>query len=168
MAVKIKRSDGTDWKKGDCAKDDAAAGVTTDGFAWKGIVYVNGKTTHVTATAHEILHNNVSAGFRNKVGQTFYEGTTETLARNALTPAGITDPAVTAYPDQVKRTAKLQAVIGLPVLCDAYFSDADKLVKKHEELKGASTWATLKGHAEALNVEEFDKANAAKKVGAMN
>gem|GEM_PF-6679977 len=75
---------------------------------------------------------------------------------------------MTAYPDQVKRTAKLQAVIGLPVLCDAYFSDADKLVKKYEELKGASTWATLKGHAEALNVEEFDKANAAKKVGAMN
>lgn len=165
MADKIKRSDGTDWKKGDCAKDDAAAGVTTEGFAWKGIVYVNGKTTLVTATAHEILHNNVSAGFRGKVGETFNEGTTETLARNALTAAGVTVPAVTSYPDQVKLTAKLQGVVGLPVLCDAYFSDPDKLIKKFEELKGAGTWATLKGHAEALNVAEFDKAIAAKKAG---
>ena len=132
MADKIKRSDGSDWKKGDCAKDDAAAGVLTQGFAWKGVVYVNGKTTLVTATAHEILHNNVSAGFRNKVGETFNEGTTETLARNALTAAGVTVPAVTAYPDQVKLTAKLQGVVGLPVLCDAYFSDPDKLIKKYE------------------------------------
>lgn len=27
-------------KMGDCAKDDAAAGVRTQGFVWKGIVYV--------------------------------------------------------------------------------------------------------------------------------
>jgi hypothetical protein len=160
----VTRPDGSAWKAGDCAKDDAAAGVQTEGFAWKGVVYVNGKTTLVTATVHEILHNNDAPAFRGKVGETFNEGTTELLARRALKAAGVKVPSVTAYPDQVKFTEKLEKLVGEKVLQDAYFSNPDALVTKFEELKGAGTWASLKTHAEALDETAFKKALAAKKV----
>src|SRR6185437_3802965 len=94
IAGHIKRPDGSDWKAGDCAKDDAAAGVLNQGFAWGGVVYVNGKTTLVTATAHEILHNNTAAGYRTAMGETFNEGSTEYLARKAVAAAGVTVPGV--------------------------------------------------------------------------
>ena len=164
IADGVKRPDGSAWKKGDCAKDDAAAGVLTEGFAWKGVAYVNGKTTLVTATAHEVLHNNTAAGFRGKVGETFNEGITEMLARRALSVAGVTVPSVTAYPDQVKLSVKLQNLVGQPVITDAYFGGADPLITKYEQLKGASTWATLKTAAEALDEPAFNKAIAAKKI----
>ena len=160
----VKRPDGSAWKAGDCAKDDAAAGVLTQGFAWKGVVYVNGKTTLVTATAHEILHNNDAPGFSGKVGETFSEGTTELFARRALKAAGVSVPSVTAYPTQVKFTEKLEALVGEKVLQEAYFSNPDALITKFEELKGAGTWAALKVHAEALDETAFKKALAAKKV----
>lgn len=163
MADGIKRPDGSDWAAGDCAKDDAAAGTLTEGFAWKGVVYVNGQTTLVTATTHEILHNNVGAGFRTKMGETFNEGTTELLARRALSVAGVTVPSVTAYPDQVKFTVRLQKVVGEKVLTDAYFSGPDPLIARFEELKGANTWAAMKVHAEALDEANFNAALAAKK-----
>lgn len=163
IAAHIKRSDGSDWKAGDCAKDDAAAGVQTEGFAWGGVVYVNGKTTLVTATAHEILHNNTAGGFRAKVGETLNEGCTELLARRALSVAGVAVPSVTAYPEQVKFTVRLQTLVGQQVITEAYFGGADKLVKKFEELKGTNTWDAMKTHAEALDEAEFDKALKAKK-----
>ena len=163
IADGIQRPDGSAWQPGDCAKDDAAAGVQTEGFAWKGVVYVNGKTTLVTATAHEILHNNTAAGFRGKVGETFNEGITELLARRALKQAGVKVPSVTAYPDQVKFTEKLQKLVGESVIMGAYFGGADTLIAKYEQLKGAGTWATLKTAAEALDEKAFKKALAAKK-----
>ena len=164
IADGVKRPDGSDWKPGDCAKDDAAAGVLTEGFAWKGVAYVNGKTTLVTATAHEILHNNTAAGFRGKVGETFNEGVTEMLARRALSMAGVTVPSVTAYPDQVKFTVKLQNLVGQTVIQEAYFGGADALITKYEQLKGANKWATIKTAAEALDETAYNAALAAKKV----
>jgi hypothetical protein len=139
------------WQAGDCAADDAAAGVLTEGFAWEGTVYVNGKTTLVTATAHEILHTNTAPDFRHAVGETFNEGITETLARKSLTTAGITVPSVTAYPDQIKITDKLKGLVTEETLIAAYFGGSASLIAKYEELKGAGTWATLKAHAEALD-----------------
>ena len=160
----VKRPDGSAWKAGDCAKDDAAAGVQTEGFAWKGVVYVNGKTTLVTATAHEILHNNAGTGFLKKAGATFDEGTTELLARRALKAAGVTVPAVTAYPTEVKFTGLLEALVGEKVLEDAYFSNPGAVVAKFEELKGTGTWAALKLAADGLDETALKKALAAKKV----
>lgn len=163
MADNLTKADGTPWTAGHKAALDAAAGVLTQGFAWKGVVYVNGQTTLVTATAHEILHNNVAAGFRGKVGETFNEGITELLARRALSVAGVSVPSVTAYPDQVKFTVRLQKLVGDPTLTESYFSGADTLIAKFEEFKGVGTWATLKTHAEALDEVNFNALLAAKK-----
>ena len=161
IAAGITRDDGSAWQAGDCAKDDAAAGVQTEGFAWEGVVYVNGKTTLVTATAHEILHNNTEPNFRAKVGETFNEGVTETLARKALTDAGITVPAVTAYPDQVKLTKLLVDFVGLDVVQNAYFKDVSGLVTAFTS-KGTGTWENLVAKAEALDTTEVTKALTAK------
>lgn len=154
----VKRPDGSAWQKGDCAKDDAAAGVTTEGFAWKGVVYVNGKTTLVTATAHEILHLNTAAGFRAKVGETLNEGFTETLARRAVAASGVTVPAVTAYPDEVAIAGKVEGLVTPQAVTDAYFGGADGLVTKFEQLQGAGTWAGLKAAADGLDKAKVDEA----------
>ena len=149
---------GQPWKAGDRAKMDAELHVLVQGFEWKGIVYVNGTTSLVTATAHEILHANVAAGFRAAVGETFNEGITEFLARKALTTAGITVPAVTAYPNEVALTAKLLPLVGESVATGAYFAGHAALVAKYEELKGPGTWAPMKVNAEALDATKVTAA----------
>ena len=163
IAKGVLRPDGSAWAMGDCAKDDAAEGVLTQGFAEAGVVYVNGQTTLVTATTHEILHNNVGAGFRSKTGETFNEGTTELLARRSLSVAGVAVPSITAYPDQVKFTVRLQKLVGEKTLTESYFGGPDPLIARFEELKGVGTWATLKAHAEALDEAPFNAMLAAKK-----
>ncbi len=164
IADGLMRPDGvTPWAAGDCAKDDAAAGTLTEGFAWKGIVYVNGQTTLVTATTHEILHNNAGGKFRETMGETFNEGVTEMLARRALSVAGVSVPAETSYPTQVKFTVKLQGLVGQPLLTAAYFGNPATLVAKIEELKGVGSWATIRAHAEALDEGAYNTAMAAKK-----
>lgn len=157
IADGIARPDGSEWSAGDNAIDDAAAGVTTEGFAWKGVVYVNGKTTIVTATAHEILHNNTEPKFRGKAGETFNEGVTETLARASLKDGGISVPGTTAYPTQVALTKKLIDFVGLDVVKKAYFDDVQKLVDKFLS-KGTGTWANLVSAAEALDATKVDAA----------
>ena len=161
IAAGVTRPDGSAWQAGDCAKDDAAAGVQTEGFAWEGVVYVNGQTTLVTATTHEILHNNTEPKFRAKVGETFNEGVTETLARKALADAGITVPAVTAYPDQVKLTKLLVDFVGIDVVQKAYFKDVEELVTAFTN-KGTGTWSNLVAKAEALDTAEVTKALTAR------
>jgi hypothetical protein len=147
----VTRPDGSAWKAGDCAKDDAAAGVQTEGFAWKGVVYVNGKTTLVTATTHEMLHLNTEATFRATVGETINEGSTEYFARKAMSASGVTVPAASpAYPDQIKIVTDLISLVGEDTLLKAYFEDPQELVKAYEA-KGSKTFAELKVAAEALN-----------------
>jgi hypothetical protein len=153
---------GQPWATGDKAKMDAKQGVLVQGFAWKGVVYVNGKTDLVTATAHEILHNNTAADFRGKVGETFNEGVTEYLARKALKASGVKVPSVTAYPTQVKLTKLLIAFVGEDTVQKAYFGGADSLIKAFED-KSATTWATLMTDAEALAEAKVKKAMKKKK-----
>lgn len=154
---------GQPWQAGDRAKMDAELGVTVEGFEWKGIVYVNGKTSLVTATAHEILHANVAAGFRAAMGETFNEGITEFLARKALTSAGITVPATTAYPKEVALTAKLLPIVTEGVATSAYFAGHAPLITKYETEKGPGTWAPMKADAEALQIAKVEAAFIAPK-----
>lgn len=153
MADKVPRPDGSAWKAGDCAKDDKAAGVQTEGFAWKGTVYVNGATTLITATAHEMLHLNTGSNFRAKMGETFNEGMTEFFARKAIAAAGVPVPGVTAYPVQVDLARTLAALVGEDVAQQAYFGDAMELIRMYLR-KGSGTWDKLRAAAEALDVDK--------------
>ena len=128
--------------------------MSTEGFAWKGVVYVNGATTLVTATAHEILHNNAVSNFRSTVGETFNEGVTETLARKALTDAGVKVPSVTAYSAQVNLTKMLVDLVGIDVVEKGYFENVQELVRMYNR-KGSSTWKKAVEAAEALDTEKL-------------
>jgi hypothetical protein len=145
------------WQAGDCARIDERDGLLTEGFAWEGVAYVNGESTLITVTAHEILHNNTGPNFRATAGETFNEGVTETLARAACEAAGIPVPHITAYPTQVALTQKLIDFVGMSVVQQAYFGNVQSLVDAYTSI-AAGTWVSLKEAAEALDTARVDVA----------
>jgi hypothetical protein len=145
IAAKLTNPDtGKLWVAGDSKKRTPGL----EGFAWGGTSYISGTATLITATAHEMLHNNTAAGFRNAVGEGFNEGATEYLAIKAL-KAGSIPMATTAYPSEVDMTTKLIGVVGESTLVAAYFGGAASLIKAYEDKKGVGTWATLKAKSDA-------------------
>jgi hypothetical protein len=149
---------GAKWKQGDAEAGDKAANVETDGFAWKGVVYVRSERSPVDTTAHEMLHLNAAADFRGTVGEAFNEGATEHLAREACASAAIRIPKAeeNSYATEVAMTRKLAALIGEDVLIDAYFNGGPKLVTAYEAKKGNGTFGTLKGYADAKDTANAD------------
>ena len=127
-----------------------------EGFADAGTVYVNQQTPLVTATAHEILHNNTAGDFRGTVGETINEGTTEFLAKKAITAAGIPLGTAVAYPNQVNFVTKLMGLVGEGTLTSAYFGGAGILVEAYEAFHGRDSFIILRGFAEALNITAAD------------
>lgn len=161
MKAHFKREDGADWKPGDCDRDDRAAGVKTEGFAWRGVVYVNGATPLVTATAHEILHNNATPRFREKMGEALNEGVTETLARQAIRDAGIKVPTVTAYPKEVRLATALMERLGKDTVRKGYFLDVNAMLSAFRT-KSKASWGAVVGAANKLNVERVKQLLRAK------
>ena len=143
-----------------------------EGFADAGTVYVNQQTPLVTATAHEILHNNTAGDFRSTVGETINEGTTEFLAKKAVTAAGIPLGTAVAYPNQVSFVTRLIGLVGESTLTTAYFGGAGILVEAYEAFHGSGSFSILRGFAEALNVTAADPLlqppSAAQKIAALN
>jgi hypothetical protein len=138
------------WVSGDAQRRSPGL----DGFAWGGVVYVNGQTTLVTATAHEMLHNNTAAGFRAAVGEAINEGCTEYLAKLALRAAGVpTAAGTTAYPTQVSIVEALVAFVGESVVKRAYFGGVEPLIQAYERARGvANSWAAFKAAADSLDL----------------
>ena len=91
------------------------------------------------------------------MGETFNEGVTETLARTALTDAGIPVPGTTAYPTEVALTKKLIDFVGLDVVEKAYFEDVQGLVDAYTS-KASGTWADLVTAATELDATKVDAA----------
>ena len=145
------------WQAGDRARIDERDGIIIEGFAWEGVTYVNGESTLVTVTAHEVLHNNTGPDFRATAGETFNEGVTEILARAACEAAGIPVPHITAYPTQISLTQKLIDFVGMSVVQQAYFGNVQTLVDAYTSI-AAGTWVSLKGAAEALDAAMVDAA----------
>jgi hypothetical protein len=145
------------WQAGDRARIDERDGIIIEGFAWEGVTYVNGESTLVTVTAHEVLHNNTGPDFRATAGETFNEGVTETLARAACEAAGIPVPHITAYPTQIALTQKLIDFVGMNVVQQAYFGNVQTLVDAYTSI-ASGTWVSLKGAAEALDATRVDAA----------
>ena len=83
------------------------------------------------------------------MGETFNEGSTEYLARKAVAAAGVTVPAVTAYPTQVGITTALIALVGEDALISGYFGGAATL-KDLITTKAKGTWAQIRVAAEGL------------------
>ncbi|HVC80712.1 MAG TPA: hypothetical protein VNL35_09475 [Chloroflexota bacterium] len=86
------------------------------------------------------------------MGETFNEGSTEYLARKAIAAAGISVPAVTAYPIQIQITEALIALVGEDAVIVAYFGGAAAL-KDLVRTKAKGTWDQIRAAAEALEVD---------------
>ena len=133
-------NDNQPWTDGDAEKYHPGLA----GFAHEGTIYVNKQSQLATVTAHEILHLNTAAGFEAAVGEPFYEGATEYLAREALTAAGISLAGPSAYTDAWIFVTKLTLVVDKEILTNAYFKGADILIDRFDALNGAGAFAALR------------------------
>jgi hypothetical protein len=143
---------GVAWVAGDAQ----VASPGLEGFAWLDIVYVNADTPLVTATAHEMLHNNTGAGFRSAMGESVNEGCTEYLAKKALNAAGVATPAgSSAYPDQVEIVTRLIAFTNEASMIAAYFNGPDGLVLAYETARNErGSWPAFKTAADSLDLTQ--------------
>jgi hypothetical protein len=135
-------------------------------------VYVNRQTALVTATAHEMLHINTAADFRAAVGETVNEGTTEYLARKAVTAAGVALGDVQAYPQQRAIVEQIIGVVGEATLTQSYFGGAPTLINAFNALQGPGKFAQLRPLAEALDAvhaaQLLHPPSAAEKIAKIN
>lgn len=134
-----------------------------NGFADKGVNYINKDSAGLHTVVHEMLHNNTDvAGFRNFVGSRFDEGATEVLTQEAC--AKVSEPAPVCYPGESPVVRELLNA-GLPLsdLIDAYFSGGAAFkIAAWINNNCKSNWATFKMHMEAKDWAAA-KADLAKK-----
>jgi hypothetical protein len=120
-----------------------------NGFADKGVNYINSDSAGLHTVVHEMLHNNVAPDWRAVVGDRWDEGATEILTQVAC--AKVNEPAPVCYPGE-SPVVQVALDMGLPLadLQDAYLSGgaltkiagwADKNCKEN--------WAGIKGHMQA-------------------
>ena len=134
-----------------------------NGFADKGVNYINKDSAGLHTVVHEMLHNNTDvAGFRDFVGSRFDEGATEVLTQEAC--AKVSEPAPVCYPGESPVVRELLNA-GLPLddLVTAYFSGGAAFkIAAWINNNCKSNWATFKMHMEAKDWAAA-KADLAKK-----
>lgn len=136
------------WTDGDAKKYSP----NLDGFADQGTEYINQETKFAVVTAHEVLHNNCAAGFKDAVGEWINEGTTEYLALKAMREAGY--PSDTGYGKVLPMIGNLANLVGEQTLIDAYFTGADPLIAAFDKLQGPGAFAALKAVVEKKDWDE--------------
>ena len=139
---------GVAWVAGDKARTNTRDGVRTMAFAEPAPstkIFIDATQTDPTATVHEMLHVNTSAGFVGVVGRAVNEGITQRLATQAVAATGnsLTGSENTYQQEQGVVTA-LIAVVGEGVVKQAYFQDAKILTETYEAMMGKDSWALLK------------------------
>lgn len=114
-----------------------------EGFAYKGVNYINKDCTSIDTVPHEMLHNNAAADWKGTVGSEFNEGTTEYLTIKAVTKAGKVPSH--SYPSQEACVKELIAQgLSEDTLMTAYFKgDAANLICKWADTNCTDTWANI-------------------------
>jgi hypothetical protein len=120
-----------------------------NGFAYDGVNYINTGSAGLHTVAHEMLHNNTAADWRDVVGSRWDEGTTEVLTQEACAKLKVDAPVCYPGESPVVREA---IASGLPLadLQDAYLNGGakDKVAKWVDE-NCVENWAAVKGYMEA-------------------
>ncbi len=148
----MNKDTGKKWAAGDLKKTNAAKGLRTNAFAYKGKVWVDKSGTDPTATVHEMLHVNTASDFLGKVGRIVNEGTTQKFAVKAIkAKGGSVAGSENTYQSEQGVVTNLIAIVTESTLTDAYFKGAATLVTAYEAKKGAGSWATLKALLDAEN-----------------
>jgi hypothetical protein len=122
-----------------------------EGLADKGVNYINTGAAHLDTIAHEMLHNNVAADWRDVVGHDFDEGATEILTIAACKKLGVA--YLVSYPGE---SPVVQAALdaGLPFddLVAAYLSGGAKAkVADWVDKNCKESFAKVKGYMAAQN-----------------
>jgi hypothetical protein len=124
-----------------------------EGFAYKGVNYINKDIGSVDVVPHEMLHNNTSASWTPFAGSELDEGTTEYLTIKAVKAAKYTPSH--SYPDQEGVVRELVKVTSEDLLMKAYFKGQTAKLKKEMESNCRGTWAQFK---KAMQAEKWTKA----------
>jgi hypothetical protein len=120
-----------------------------NGFADKGVNYINTGSAGLHTVVHEMLHNNTAADWTDFVGPRFNEGTTEVLTQEACAKLKVDAPV--CYPGESPVVRELLAA-GLPLadLEAAYLSGGAKdKIGKWVDANCKESFAAFKGYMEA-------------------
>jgi len=124
-----------------------------NGFAHKGVNYVNASSANLGTVPHEMLHNNTASDWTPVVGSEFNEGATDYLKQYALKKAGKRSP--NSYPKQLEVVTAYVGVASEDALFTAYLKGgAAKLVKAHVD-RACGSWQAVR---DAMQAKEFAKA----------
>ncbi|MFK7928145.1 MAG: hypothetical protein AB8H79_08135 [Myxococcota bacterium] len=115
-----------------------------NGFAHKGVNYINKSTANTGTVPHEILHSNAAADWRPFVDNPFDEGATDVLKQYALKKAGLSSP--NSYPNQIACVeAFLSSGVSRDDLFKAYLvGGASTIVGKHVDDNCKGSWTDVK------------------------
>lgn len=128
-------------------------GGKLNGFAHKGVNYVNKASANVGTVPHEMLHNNTAADWTPVVGSEFNEGATDYLKQYALKKAGKSSP--NSYAKQMEIVAIYVGLASEDDLFTAYLKGgAAKLVKAKVDAECGS-WAEVK---DAMQAKDYARA----------
>lgn len=122
-----------------------------EGFADKGVNYINTNAAHLDTIVHEMLHNNAAADWRGVVGDDFNEGATEFLTFAACKKSGVA--FVVAYPGEMPVVqAAIDAGLPLDDLSTAYLVGGAKAkVADWVDKNCKESFAKVKGYMAAKN-----------------
>jgi hypothetical protein len=129
-----------------------------EGFAYKGVNYINKDIGSIDVVPHEMLHNNSSPSWNKTdefAGSELNEGATEYLTIKAVTLAKYTPSH--SYPDQEGVVQELVKMTSEALLMGAYFKGETAALKTEMEKKCVGSWAQFKT---AMQAKDWAKAKA--------
>lgn len=124
-----------------------------NGFAHKGVNYVNKASANLGTVPHEMLHNNTAADWTPVVGSEFNEGATDYLKQYALKKAGKKSP--NSYAKQMEVVATYVGVASEDDLFTAYLKGGAATLVKAKVDRECGSWAEVK---DAMQAKDFAKA----------
>jgi hypothetical protein len=141
------------YGKGDWDKNVKPVDGNLEGFAYKGVNYINKDLQSVDVVPHEMLHNNEAPSWYGFAGEELNEGVTEYLTIKAVKAAKY--KPTHSYPDQERVVRELVKVTSEDLLMKAYFKGQTAKLKTEMESKCRGTWAQFKA---AMQAEKWTKA----------
>lgn len=126
-----------------------------EGFAYKGVNYINKDLGSIDVVPHEMLHNNANPNWKTFAGSNINEGTTEYLTIKAVKAKGFTPSH--SYPDQEGVIQELVKAVGEDTLLNAYFKGETGALSKAVNEKCKGSWDKFK---EAMDNDKWTTAKA--------
>ena len=113
-----------------------------EGFASKGVNYINKSIGSPDVIIHEMLHSNEAPNWNDFAGANIVEGSTEYFTQLALKAGGY--PPVNSYPNQRLVISYLVRAVGKETLIQAYFNGKTAELKAAVDSRCTGSWDQFK------------------------